>query len=417
MTTHRNWHRSPNAKWTEPMPDFGVLPPEINSANMYSGAGSQPLVAAARAWEALAVELESYTAGCTSVLAQLQHDAWSGEAATAMSNAVTPYLAWAATAAEQVAEVAGKARAAAAAYEAALRAMVPPQMIATNRAHVATLTETNFLGQNTPAIAAAESAYAEMWAQDAAAMYDYAQTCAEFTTLVPFGSPPQIACKTPLPGVDLVPANAASTPAPTRSRQASPREAVLPWLNSGAPSTANAPASLDRLQRWEALVIAFANLNTLLMVPLQLVFALAETTFDTGNYAYAVKAGLPTHPVATAQPKVAVPPVGPEPARPTTSSMARNLLLENAYPRGRVIGSDVSPDWTAALQRVDGVEKPMRSDPRHPTAGTTTNAATPPAMPTSGVASLSSRDRRPGGNRMFRMRDRRFKMPRPAVGG
>ena len=37
---------------------------------------------------------------------------------------------------------------------------------------------TNFLGQNTPAIAATEAHYAEMWAQDAAAMYGYAGSSA-----------------------------------------------------------------------------------------------------------------------------------------------------------------------------------------------------------------------------------------------
>ncbi len=36
------------------------------------------------------------------------------------------------------------------------------------------LVATNFLGKNTPAIAATEAHYGEMWAQDAAAMYAYA---------------------------------------------------------------------------------------------------------------------------------------------------------------------------------------------------------------------------------------------------
>jgi PPE-repeat protein len=36
------------------------------------------------------------------------------------------------------------------------------------------LVATNFLGQNTPAIAATEAQYAEMWAQDAAVMADLA---------------------------------------------------------------------------------------------------------------------------------------------------------------------------------------------------------------------------------------------------
>ncbi|NGY03021.1 PPE domain-containing protein, partial [Mycobacterium tuberculosis] len=37
--------------------EFPVLPPEINSVLMYSGAGSSPLLAAAAAWDGLAEEL------------------------------------------------------------------------------------------------------------------------------------------------------------------------------------------------------------------------------------------------------------------------------------------------------------------------------------------------------------------------
>ncbi|MCV7061583.1 PPE domain-containing protein [Mycolicibacterium vaccae] len=60
------------------------------------------------------------------------------------------------------------------AYEAAFAATVPPAVVAENRIQLAMLVATNFFGQNTPAIAATEAAYAEMWAQDAAAMYGYA---------------------------------------------------------------------------------------------------------------------------------------------------------------------------------------------------------------------------------------------------
>jgi PPE-repeat protein len=45
---------------------------------------------------------------------------------------------------------------------------------------------TNFLGQNTPAIAATEAHYAEMWAQDAAAMYGYAGSSATASQVTPF---------------------------------------------------------------------------------------------------------------------------------------------------------------------------------------------------------------------------------------
>ncbi len=33
--------------------DFGALPPEINSARMYAGPGSGPMLAAASAWDVL----------------------------------------------------------------------------------------------------------------------------------------------------------------------------------------------------------------------------------------------------------------------------------------------------------------------------------------------------------------------------
>ena len=53
-----------------------------------------------------------------------------------------------------------------------------------------TLIATNVLGQNTAAIAATEVHYAEMWAQDATAMYGYAGSAAVASTLTPFAEPP-----------------------------------------------------------------------------------------------------------------------------------------------------------------------------------------------------------------------------------
>ena len=50
---------------------------------------------------------------------------------------------------------------------------------------------TNILGQNTSAIAATEMQYADMWAQDAAAMYGYAGQSAAAAQVTPFTTPPQ----------------------------------------------------------------------------------------------------------------------------------------------------------------------------------------------------------------------------------
>ena len=53
------------------------------------------------------------------------------------------------------------------------------------------LVATNFLGINTAAIMATEAQYAEMWAQDAGAMYGYAGSSAAAATLTPFTPPRQ----------------------------------------------------------------------------------------------------------------------------------------------------------------------------------------------------------------------------------
>jgi PPE-repeat protein len=66
---------------------------------------------------------------------------------------------------------------------------VPPAVVAANRTQLASLVATNVLGQNTPAIAATEALYAEMWAQDAAAMYGYTGSSAAASQLTPFTAP------------------------------------------------------------------------------------------------------------------------------------------------------------------------------------------------------------------------------------
>jgi PPE-repeat protein len=106
-----------------------------------------------------------------------------------MAAAVTPYLSWMNATAAQAAHTASQLGSAAAAYEAAFTATVPPVAIEVNRALLASLVATNVLGQNSAAIASTEAQYAEMWAQDAAAMYGYAGASAAATRLTAFSSP------------------------------------------------------------------------------------------------------------------------------------------------------------------------------------------------------------------------------------
>ncbi|ORW96359.1 hypothetical protein AWC27_05610 [Mycobacterium szulgai] len=165
--------------------DFAAFPPEVNSALMYSGSGAGPLMAAATAWSNLAAELSSTATQYESVITALTTEQWTGAGSAAAAAAAQPYVSWltaTSTAAEQAAM---QATASAAAYEAAFTATVPPPVIAANRATLAALVATNFLGINTPAIMATEAHYAEMWVQDAVAMYTYQATSAVAAVLQP----------------------------------------------------------------------------------------------------------------------------------------------------------------------------------------------------------------------------------------
>jgi PPE-repeat protein len=169
--------------------DYGALPPEINSARMYAGPGSAPMLAAASAWDTLAAELQSGASSYGSVVSALT-DEWQGPSSGMMEDAAAPYVEWLTAAAGQAEQTAGQARAAASAYQVALTSMVPLPEIAANRTQLAALTATNVFGQNTPAIATTEAQYGEMWAQDATTMYSYAGSSAAASRVTPFTAPP-----------------------------------------------------------------------------------------------------------------------------------------------------------------------------------------------------------------------------------
>ncbi|SPM31464.1 PPE family protein [Mycobacterium terramassiliense] len=172
--------------------DYALLPPEINSARMYTGPGSGSMMAAATSWDMLAAELATTAETYESVVSGLNSMQWRGTASDAMTAAVVPYVGWLYATAERTQQTAMQARAAAGAFEQAFVMTVPPPLIAANRAQLMALIATNFFGQNTAAIAATEAQYAEMWAQDAAAMYAYAASSAAATTmLTPFASAQQ----------------------------------------------------------------------------------------------------------------------------------------------------------------------------------------------------------------------------------
>jgi PPE-repeat protein len=168
------------------MLDFGALPPEINSGRMYAGPGPGSMLAAAAAWQSLAEELTSAASGYGSVVSTLTSGSWTGPSSISMA-------------------------AAASAYESAFAATVPPPIIEANRSLLAALVATNVLGQNTPTISATEAFYAEMWAQDATAMYGYAGASATAAQVTPFTTPPQTTNSSGLVSQSVAAAQSAGT--------------------------------------------------------------------------------------------------------------------------------------------------------------------------------------------------------------
>ncbi|BBZ39587.1 PPE family protein [Mycobacterium conspicuum] len=225
--------------------DFAMLPPEINSGRMYFGPGPGSMLAAASAWHELASELCLAATGYSSVLADLAGQAWHGPSSATMAAAVAPYVAWLSGTAALAEQTAAQAEAAVAAYEAAFAATVPPSVIAANRAQLLVLVATNFFGQNTPAIAATEAHYTQMWAQDATAMYGYAGSSAVASQLTPFDQPARVADATGPTTQAAAVAQASATPAGTAQSTLSQLVATLPGALQNLASPASSGSQLS----------------------------------------------------------------------------------------------------------------------------------------------------------------------------
>ena len=219
---------------------FMMFPPEVNSSLMYSGAGSGPLMAAASAWDEVAADLESAAASYQSVLAQLTGTSWLGPTSARMAAATAPYVDWLAGTAGQAAQTSAQARFAAAAYESAFAGTVEPAVIAANRALLAALVATNFLGQNTPAIAATEALYMEMWFQDGLTMDSYA-TLAQQAVVLPQQTP------APTPSDGGTSANAAAAAQSTANSASSTGTNLATALQNLFPSLSSNSTSSNGL--------------------------------------------------------------------------------------------------------------------------------------------------------------------------
>jgi PPE-repeat protein len=423
------------------MLDFGALPPEINSTRMYAGPGAGPLLAAAAAWDALAAQLDLFATAYSGTLAAMLGENWSGAASAAMASAAAPYVAWASTTSAQAEETAGQVRAATAAYEGAFAATVPPAAVEANRSLLTMLVATNFLGQNAAAIAATETAYAEMWAQDAVAMYGYAAGAAAAAKLLPFDQPPQTTNAAGYSAQESAASGAVQASAAHSQGLLSQLTAALPQqlqnLASGSatntavaqPSAAATSTATSSSSATSTAVLSTLSTVNTLDGPLTVAYQVPYTVFSGGTFYN----GLTQSKVqAKDLPKIAEEDALPPGAAKASMAVPDGVggpVVATAGQADSIDVISVPQNWTTAMsQAAPAVEPVAAPDPAfrvlppwtiNPTPPESTTAsvpvATPAAMP--GVAQIPNSSGRGGGNVVYRMRDRRYRIPRPAFGG
>jgi PPE-repeat protein len=213
-------------------------PPEVISGLMYAGSGAGPLMAAAAAYANLAAEVSTTATQWESIMSTLTTGSWTGGGSAAAAAAATPIVSYLTETAASLEQASAQATASAAAYEAAYAATVPPTEIAANRALLAQLVATNFLGVNTPAIAATEALYGEMWVQDSTmyAAYQAASTAASaLTPVTPLASTTNPASASAVDNAALAGSTAQATAAPLAQAAAAPLAAAptLPFQTTG----------------------------------------------------------------------------------------------------------------------------------------------------------------------------------------
>jgi PPE-repeat protein len=129
------------------------------------------------------------------------------------------------------------------------------------------LVATNLFGQNSQAIAATETLYAEMWAQDATAMYGYAGASASATTLTPFTPAPQTT-------------NGTSATASTQAAASQATSTALQGLTSTAATNATSASALSTLSDLAGLILFLPGLAQTGLTPLNTTGLFTDLTFD-----------------------------------------------------------------------------------------------------------------------------------------
>jgi PPE-repeat protein len=340
-----------------------------------------------------------------------------------MGDAAGPYVDWLATAAAKAEETAGQGRSAAAAFEAAFAAIVPPALVTANRAQYAALVTANIFGQYTAQIAATEADYADMWAHDAQAMYNYAASSSAATALTPFSEPPQT---TTVSGQST---QAAAVAQAAGSSGSSASQSTLSQFLADVPkqlqSLATTGSSTGAADPSTSLLTAFSSFNTL-TGPASLSAAFSRTATGGGSFlTQAYRTGLQAQDL----PKIAEEGAGAAAGKAAggakaatqawvAEGMERPVLagIGKAEPIG---GLSVPQTWASATPVASAVEDPQwlsEADLGAVPASDTTMGGMSGA-PMVGMNQQPGMWSRPTVSNILRVQAGRFKMPRPVSGG
>lgn len=171
------------------MPEWGILPPEENSAGFWFGPGAGSMMMSAEQLLNVALGIIANLGGHEAVAAALAAS-WPDPTGEFAVLANVPHLLWQAQLAGMLMEAATQIEATGNAFETLKAATPTPLEVGENQIEHGVLQANNFMGMLTPAIAVNRSNYSRMWVTAAGNKYQYAAASAAGVQAIPPLDPP-----------------------------------------------------------------------------------------------------------------------------------------------------------------------------------------------------------------------------------
>ncbi|WP_204805717.1 PPE family protein [Mycobacterium riyadhense] len=171
------------------MPEWGMLPPEENSAGFWFGPGASSFLQSAAQLLEVAAAMIANLGGHEAVAAALAA-AWPDPTGEFAVLANVPHLLWQARLAGMLMDAAARIEATGSAFETLKAATPTPFEVGENQTEHVALQAHNFLGMLTPAIVANRANYSRMWVTAAGNKYSYAAASASGVQAIPPLDPP-----------------------------------------------------------------------------------------------------------------------------------------------------------------------------------------------------------------------------------